>query len=132
VIGLDTNVLLRYFTADDAAQSQAAARLIEKSLHAEHPGHVCLVALAELVWVLRTHFDADRREIVRVVTQLLVGEQFSVQDAAAVWMAVHTFDQLNIDFADALIAALNHQQGCSHTVTFDQRATRIPGVQLLT
>lgn len=132
MIGLHTNVLLRYFTDDDAAQSTVAARLIEKTLDAGHRGHVCLVALAELAWVLRSHFDADRDEIVRVVTQLLVGEQFAVQDPAAVWTALDTFERSNVDFADALIAALGQHLGCSHTVTFDQRATRLPGVHLLT
>ncbi len=130
MIGLDTNVLLRYFTHDDVAQSGAASRLID-TLNANQPAHVSLVTLAELVWVLRCSYDAERPEIARVTTQLLAEDRFAVQDAAAVWSAVDVYQRENIDFADALIAALDRMKGCSHTVTFDKRATRIPGVILL-
>jgi predicted nucleic-acid-binding protein len=132
VIGLDTNVLVRYFAQDDRVQSRASARFIEGTLSTEAPGHVSLVALAELVWVLRASFAAQRAEVVSVVTQLLAGPQFVIQEPEAVWIAVDAFEQDNVDFADALIAALDRRRGCSHTVTFDRAATRMPGVVMLT
>jgi len=132
VIGLDTNVLVRYFAQDHPAQSALAARLIERTLNAESPGHVSLVALAELVWVLRASFAAQRPEIVSVVTQLLAGPQFVLQEAEAVWVAIDAFEQGHADFSDALIAALDRHRGCDHTVTFDRGAARMPGVVMLT
>lgn len=131
MIGLDTNVLLRYFAGDDPAQSRLATTLIDETLGPDLRGHVSLVALAELVWVLRSSYAAAREEIGRVVTQLLVGPQFILQEAQAVWMALDAYEQGNADFSDALIAALDRRAGSSHTVTFDRRAARIPGIVML-
>lgn len=131
MIGLDTNVLLRYFAGDDPAQSRAAAKLIDRTLGPDVPGHVSLISLAELVWVLRSSYAADRDEVAAVVAQLLVGPQFVVQESEAVWIAVDTFERTGVDFSDALIAALDRRSGCDHTVTFDRRATKIPGVVML-
>lgn len=131
MIGLDTNVLVRYFAGDDPAQSRTAAKLIDGTLGPGVPGHVSLISLAELVWVLRSSYAARRNEVAAVVTQLLVGPQFVVQESEAVWIAVDTFEQTGVDFSDALIAALDRRSGCDHTVTFDRHATRIPGVVLL-
>lgn len=131
MIGLDTNVLVRYFAQDDPKQSAIAVRLIERTLSARAPGHVSLVALAELAWVLRTRFDAAKDTVIDIVTHLLADERFAVQARQAVWTALDAYRHASIDFADALIAALDRTQGCSHTVTFDRRAARLEGMTLL-
>ena len=48
MIGLDTNVLVRYMAQDDPKQSAVATRLIEKELSSAEPGFISLVVLAEL------------------------------------------------------------------------------------
>lgn len=131
MIGLDTSVLVRYFTHDDARQSPLAVRLIERQLDARQPGHVSLVALAELVWVLRTRYDAAKETVAEIVAHLLADQRFVVQEASAVWAALDGYRHAAIDFGDALIAALDRTQGCSHTVTFDRGAARIEGMTLL-
>ncbi|CAN5275649.1 type II toxin-antitoxin system VapC family toxin [soil metagenome] len=131
MIGIDTNVLVRYVAQDDATQAAIATRFIEETLSREQPGHISLVALAELVWVLRTRYDASRPEIARTLEVLLTAPRLRVQDEAAVWIAVDEYDAGPADFADALIAALGRVHGCSHTVTFDRKATRITGMTLL-
>ena len=62
MIGLDTNVLVRYIAQDDIAQSAKASALIE-SLTADEPGYVTQVALVEVVWVLSSLYAADRVQI---------------------------------------------------------------------
>ena len=52
MIGLDTNVIVRYVVQDDPRQSAAATRLMEKTLSAENPGFVAVVTLCEVAWVL--------------------------------------------------------------------------------
>lgn len=131
MIGIDTHVLVRYVAQDDAAQSAIATRFIEETLSREQPGHISLVAVAELVWVLRTRYDASRPEIARTLEVLLTAPRLRVQEEGAVWIAVDEYDAGNVDFADALIAALDRVHGCSHTVTFDRKATRITGMTLL-
>ncbi len=131
MIGLDTNVLVRYFAADDHRQSGIARRLIEDSLSAQAKGHVSLVALAELAWVMRSRFGAAKDLVIDIVSHLLSDERFAVQSSAVVWTALDAYRHASIDFADALIAALDRTSGCRHTVTFDRRAARIDGMALL-
>jgi predicted nucleic-acid-binding protein len=131
LIGLDTNVLLRYFAQDDPGQSPVATRFIEKTLDSNGPGHVSLVTLAELMWVMRTRFDAPKEAAVDVVSRLLGDHRFAVQAAEQVWAALDAYQNFTVDFSDALIAALDRSAGCVHTVTFDHQATRLPGMRLL-
>lgn len=131
MIGLDTNVLVRYLTHDDPAQTAMARRLINHTLNELELGHVSVVTLVELIWVLRSSYEVQRDELQAFVLQLLTDARLLIQHAEAVWAAVDLFKRHNVDFTDALIAALDRQQGCTHTVTFDRKATRVPGVVLL-
>ena len=131
MIGIDTNVLVRYFTQDDPVQGPLAQRFVLHTLSPENRGHVSLVCLAELVWVLNSRYRVSIEVIVDAISKLLVDARFLVQDARAVWAALDAYQQGLAEFADALIAALDRQHGCLHTVTFDQRAARLPGMVLL-
>lgn len=131
MIGLDTNVLVRYFAQDDARQSAVATRLLEQDLSPRQRGHVSLVTLAELMWVMRTRFSAPRDLMVDIVSHLLGDERFEVQGSQAVWAALDAYRSATVDFSDALIAALDRAGGCTHTVTFDRGAARLAGVRLL-
>lgn len=131
MIGIDTNVLVRYFAQDEPRQSRQATRFVERELSAAQPGHVSLVALAELVWVLRSRYAAAKDMVVDIVAHLLSDDRFVVQHDAATWAALDAYRDSAVDFADALIAALDRASGCSHTVTLDRRAARIDGMRLL-
>ena len=131
MIGIDTNVLVRYITQDDPVQAALARRFVERTISPERCGHVSLVVLAELVWVLRTRYGASRDEIASAVEELLADPRLCVQEEDAVWRAVDEYDLEGVDFADALIAAIDREQGCTHTVTFDKAALKIAGMTLL-
>jgi predicted nucleic-acid-binding protein len=131
VIGLDTNVLVRYFTQDDPKQSPLAKRLLNDTLTRDAPGHVNLVTLAETVWVLRRVYGIDRQEAAEVVATLLAGEQLQIDRRATVRHALQDYGAGLADFADCLIARLNAEAGCAHTVTFDRKAARLPHTRLL-
>ena len=131
MIGVDTNVLLRYLTQDDATQSAVASRFIEYQLSSTTPGHVSLVTLAELAGVLGSRFRATAAEIVDMVSQLASDGRFVLQDDHAVWLAIEAVESLGVDLPGALISFVNREHRCTHTVTFDQRAARIPGMTLL-
>lgn len=130
MIGIDTDVLLRYLTQDDARQSAGAARFI-KSLRPDAQGHIALITVAELIWVLKSRYRASAAEVSFTVLQWLSDDRFVVQDPQSLWLALDEAERSNVDLADALIAFVNLQQGCSHTVTFDRKALRIPGMALL-
>ena len=130
MIGLDTNILVRYVAQDDAKQSLRATRLIE-SLTAEAPGYVGLVAVVELVWVLTGCYDSSREEVAAVLETLLRAKELVLADADAVWKALRLFKQGKADFADCLIERCGALAGCSHTATFDRDAAKHCGMKLV-
>lgn len=130
MIGIDTNVLLRYLAQDDPRQSAVASRFI-KSLRPDAQGHIALLTVAELVWVLKSRYRATAAELSGTLVQLLSDDRFVVQGRQALWLALDIVERSSVDLADALIAFVNLEQGCSHTVTFDRGALRIPGMALI-
>jgi predicted nucleic-acid-binding protein len=130
MIGIDTNVLARYIAEDDAAQSAAAARVIE-SLSAESPGFVPLVVITELVWVLQFSYRFNKREIADVIEKLLRSAELMLENAEIVAQALREFRVSRADFADCLIERSAHAAGCQHTMTFDKRAATIANMRLI-
>ncbi len=130
MIGLDTNVLVRYIAQDDPKQSPRATRLIE-SLTAEAPGYVSVVAVVELVWVLSGCYGSSRAELCAVLKTLLRAKGIVVSNADTVWKALRMFADGKADFADCLIERFANEAGCSHTSTFDRDAAKHCGMQLL-
>ena len=126
--GLDSNVLLRYLTQDDAAQAARATRLIERELSERAPGFISLVVLVETCWVLKRIYGVTPAEISTTVRDLLDTRQLTIERRAAVARALERAGAGN--FADALIADIALDAGCSRVVTFDRKAARL-GMTLL-
>lgn len=131
MIGVDTDVLVCCLVQDDPRQSPLATEFVEKRLSADAPGHVSLVALAETVWVLSSRFGATREHLLTAVATLASDARFVVQDDPAVWLALEACEQDALDLPDALVRYVDRHHGCERTVTFDRRATRHAGFQLL-
>jgi predicted nucleic-acid-binding protein len=130
MIGLDTNVLVRYIADDDASQSAIVAKVME-SLSSESPGFVPLVVMAELVWVLQFAYRFNKHEIAEVIEKLLRSAELLIENAEIVAQALREFRASRADFADCLIERCAHAAGCQHTVTFDRRAATIGSMQLI-
>jgi predicted nucleic-acid-binding protein len=132
VIGLDTNVVVRYIVQDDARQSAAATRLIEKTLSSERPGFVSLITLAEIGWVLAECYGADRLRVAAVAEGLLSSRQIVVEQAEIAWRALRAWSDGSADLSDALIGHVGLSAGCTKVVTFDKGAAKLGGFELLT
>ena len=130
MIGLDTNVLVRYLMQDDAAQAAKASRLIERC-SAEEPGFIAMVVLVELVWVLESSYGIERARIAAALELLLRPRELRVEQAETAWHAVRMYRDSRADFADALIARCAAAAGCERTLTFDRDAARLSGMALL-
>ena len=126
--GLDSNVLLRYLTQDDAAEAARATRLIERELSERAPGFISLVVLVETCWVLKRIYGVAPAEISTTVRDLLDTRQLTIERRAAVARALERAGAGNV--ADALIADIALDAGCSRVVTFDRKAARL-GMTLL-
>lgn len=130
MIGLDTNVLVRYVTQDDPVQSPKASELIE-SLTTLSPGFVSLVSVVELVWVLQSCYQCAKNDIVVVLETLLRTRELTVEHAEVIWQALRRFTANNADFADCLIERCAHAAGCEYTATFDLGAAKAAGMKRL-
>lgn len=131
MIGLDTNVVVRYLVQDDPKQSALATRFIEQTLTPDQPGLVTSVVLCEMAWVLAECYGADRSRIRGVIEGLLTAKQVMVESAEVVWKALRDWNGSAADFSDALIGQLVAAHGGSVTVTFDHAAARLPGFRRL-
>ena len=130
MIGLDTNVIVRYIVQDDPIQSASATRLFE-SFTWEMPGFISVVALIETVWTLRSFYDAPRKEIGRVIETLLRSRGVIVEHRDLIWIALGEYSRGNADFADYFIERHGRAAGCDYTVTFDRDAVTTAGMKLL-
>ena len=130
MIGLDTNVLVRYIAQDDSKQSPKATHLIE-SLTADAPGYVSIVSVVELVWVLMGCYALTRSEICEVLETLLRTKEIIVANTDTLWKALRLFKEGKADFADCLIEQSANEAGCNHTTTFDRDAAKHCGMQLI-
>jgi predicted nucleic-acid-binding protein len=130
MIGLDTNVVVRYLTRDDPTQWPLAVKLI-RSLSSDSPGFLSLVVLAEIVWVLEDSYSFRREQIEEVVDTLLRSRELLLEQAELVRQALRTFGVSRADFADCLIEGCAQAAGCSYTATFDRKAATTIGMHLL-
>ena len=127
MIGLDTNILVRYLTQDDPIQSPKTREVFERRLTEENPGFVSIVAMVETVWVLERSYGLTTDEIVGAVERVLQTDVLIVENEQEVFTAMTALKEGQGSFADAVIAALGARMGCSCTLTFDQKALRLPG-----
>ena len=130
MIGVDTNVLVRYLAQDDETQSPAASMIID-GFTPEAPGFISQVALVETVWVLSRTYKMTRNAVADTVEALLRARELVVEGSEANYLALTTYRVTKADFSDALIAHGGRLAGCLETVTFDKGAARAAGMRLI-
>lgn len=131
MIGLDTHVLVRYLTQDDARQSAIATRIFERELSPSSPGFVSAITLCELVWVLEDCYGARRDQLRQAIEGLLTSRQIVVEAHDLVWQALRAYSASKADFSDALIGQIALANGAEVTLTFDKAAGSLPAFKLL-
>jgi predicted nucleic-acid-binding protein len=129
MIGLDTNVILRYLLQDDPDQSPQVNRIFEQELSDRNPGFIVLATTFEIVWVLRSLLRQSPAQIALHMENLVTADSLEVQNEQQVFEAAFALKNGIGEFEDALIGALNAWAGCSHTLTFDKRAAGLPSFQ---
>ena len=120
MIGLDTNVLIRYLTKDEAAQYAKAKRLIDEAVAHDERLLISSTVLCETTWVLETAYDYSRDEIADVLERILETAQFEIERVPETRDALRDFQSTKAGFADALIGRINRTLGAKHTATFDR------------
>jgi predicted nucleic-acid-binding protein len=120
VRGLDTNILVRFFTEDDPAQTDLAAQMLEETRQRGDRLYVSTIVLCEMVWTLRSKpYRQDRESLGLLLESLLGDELFEIQDRDLVQQALIDYRHGKADFADYLLGWQNWRAGCRDTLTFD-------------
>ena len=130
MIALDTNVLVRYLVADDAAQTEAARALLA-GLTAERPGFICREVVVELVWVLERTYRFSRERIAEVLDELIASVELEIEATDDVTRAAFHYRSGGAGFSDLMIAAAANRSGAHPLYTFDRRAAQMEGVELV-
>ena len=120
MIGLDTNVLVRYLTQDEPSQARKATRVIEEGAQEDSALFITAVVMCELVWVLESAYGYGRDQVAPVLEQILRTRQFCFEEKDLLWQALTDFRAGRGDFSDYLIGRVGTRAGCDHTLTFDR------------
>lgn len=127
MLGVDTNVLMRFLVRDDEAQFEKARKLIKREVAAGRGVLVNQLVLLETEWVLRSRYHLPKQLIIQAISGLLDASDVQFEDEAAIEEALFVWKESTADFANCLIGAKNRLLGCRATATFDVKAAKLPG-----
>ncbi|MDP9191668.1 MAG: type II toxin-antitoxin system VapC family toxin [Acidobacteriota bacterium] len=120
MIGIDTNVLIRYVVGDEPEQSATASEMIERTIDGGETLFISQIVLCEFVWVLSHAYRFTRDEIVDALQQVRRSAQMTIEGADEVRRATEAYAVQRGDFADYIIAERCMASGCSSVATFDR------------
>lgn len=128
MIGVDTNILVRFLTRDDEKQFRKTYQLFverKDSFMISYP------TLVELIWVLSTRYSYSKKELIFILQELKSTKNFYFPDRNTVEKAIASYKKNSADFADCLIGILNSESNCETTYTFDKAASNLTSFTLL-
>ena len=126
---LDTNVLVRLATRDDAAQFRKAEKLLRGKFSPSAPAWISVIVVVEYAWVLARLYQYTREEIANTLSALIETDCFRVEDRNLVRSAIQLYSDTKADFSDCLILVRNQENGANITHTFDRKAAKLEGFQ---
>ncbi len=129
--GVDTNILVRYFSEDDLVQLEQASQLIDQIAQAGEYILVNNIVLCELVWTLESRYKYKKRPLIVVIESLLDTEAFEFEDRYAIEQALEAYRMSKAGFADCLINRINQNSSCTETYTFDRATEGLDGFTVL-
>jgi len=127
MLGIDTNVLVRFLVQDDEVQFDKARKLIKREVAAGRRVFINQLVLMETEWVLRSRYSIPKNQIIEAISGLLEATDIQFEDEQVIEEALFIWKEASADFADCLIGSKNRRSGCRVTATFDVKASKLPG-----
>ena len=131
MIGIDTNVLVRYLAQDDPLQARKVDHLMAEAMDEGTRLHIDDIVLCETAWVLRAAYRMNKTTIVDTLDKIMSTALFSFADRELLRSALAEYRDGSGDFADYVIGRRNARAGCEQTVTFDRPLGGSGGFRLL-
>ena len=131
MIGVDTNILLRFLVEDDPEQNEKACHFPSQRT-AEDPAYISAIVLAEMTWYLRRRLSYPQSQVLELLRLLLASAEVVVEHAGELDVFLAERNAPATDLADHPIAWASLKAGCRNIITFDRKAAgRVPGMELL-
>jgi predicted nucleic-acid-binding protein len=127
MLGIDTNVLVRFLVRDEGRQFARAQRLLRRESERGAPVFVSQLVLLETEWVLRSRYGLGKAQILGAFSGLLESAELQIEGEPSLEQALFIWKDSTAEFADCLIGMRHLQLGCRATASFDQRAIKLPG-----
>ena len=127
MLGIDTNVLVRFLVRDNEVQFEKARKLIKREVTAGRRVFVNQLVLMETEWVLRSRYIVPKNLILEAISALLDTADVQFEDEPTIEEALFIWKDTTADFADCLIGAKNRRLRCRATASFDLKASKLPG-----
>ncbi|MDD5598434.1 MAG: type II toxin-antitoxin system VapC family toxin [Victivallaceae bacterium] len=121
MIGIDTNILVRYLVQDDERQASVANTILDR-VSDINPAFINNIVICETVWVLSRAYKFEKTLIVKTIEQILSTRGIEFENAEGIRKALRHYNSGNADFSDYLIAEINKENGAKTTYTFDRKA----------
>lgn len=128
---LDTNILVRYLVQDDLPQLQAVDQFLRKCVSTGEPLFVSLTVLLELEWVLRARYGLPKDVVLKALSDLFSAVELHIEGELAAEIALQLYRTSTADFADCLHVAIAARAEQLPLWTFDKKAARLAGAELL-
>ncbi len=128
--GIDTNILLRFYINDDANQFKKVQGLLNEASPLD-PVFINQTVIVEWLWVLSSVYKVSKPDLIKELSFLLGAKEIVVENLDTVQMALNQYKKSKADFSDCLIGAVNKQQKCKTTFTFDKEASTLTAFTLL-
>lgn len=122
MIGIDTNVLVRYLTQDDEKQATIVNKVISQYENQTQSILINNIVICELIWVLELGYKYSKKEITDAVRAILSTTEFVFEQPETLWLSLSDYEKYNADFSDILLGKINKVYGCISTITFDNKA----------
>jgi uncharacterized protein len=117
---LDTNVFLRFLTADQEKMAEDCRRLFERAEDGEFQLHISHLALAEIVWTLQSYYRVPRAGLAAMLRDLLALRSLRVDQKEMLLEVVDLYASTNVDFIDAYHALEVRRRGIDRICSYDR------------
>lgn len=124
MIGLDTNILVRFLTQDDDIQASKVYGVFKEAEADRVELYVPILVVLELLWVLESIYNIERSEVVQMLSRLILMPIFKFENVIAIQHMIQDAKQPIFDLSDLLIAHSAKLSNAQFVLTFDQKAAK--------
>ena len=125
MIGIDTNILVRYIANDDQEQSAIASKLLKQYSGKEKSIFINNIVVCELIWVLERGYKYSKEQIIKALKIILSSVEFEFENHKIIFLATLEYEKNSTDFSDTLIGLINKKFDCIKTFSFDKEALKL-------